>query len=157
MPIKKGVGLLFLVLLFSGSMFLTFRFEQQSLFNRSDINQDGIVNNLDYFGVLDNPAAGDFAEIYSRAVIDPDGDGNWTEQDKTIIINAWGSREGEKKYDRRADLFPDEMINQIDLHMAQVEEKSQDQWLGNPLKCMNDLVRRAGWAKKVSAERGFEK
>ena len=148
MPIKKGVGLLFLTLLFSGLMFLAFRFEEQGAIERSDINQDGIVNNLDYFEAFDNPAAGDFAEIYSRAVIDPDGDGSWTEQDKTIIINAWGSREGEKKYDRRADLFPDGMINQIDLHMAQVAEKSQDQLLSNPLKSMNDLVRKIGWARR---------
>ena len=144
MSIKKGVDLLFLILLFSGLMFLAFWFEQQSILDRCDLNQDGIVNNIDYL----EAEVSAFAEIYSHAYHDPTGDGVWDESDKLMIINAWQAKEGEKKYDRRADLFPDGMINEVDMQMVRVEEKSQGQWLGNPLKFMNDLVRRIGWARR---------
>lgn len=151
---RETIVIAVFTLFFSLSMlFVAFSSDQQSIM-RQDINQDGVVNNLDYLKMFslakeDESLKSKFFDVYSRSVYDPTGDGVWDEKDKKMMIDAFGDKEGETRYDPRADLFPDGRINQIDLEMAGVAEKSQGQILGNPLSCMYGLVRRIGWQNRL--------
>lgn len=152
---KETLAITALVIFFSLGMLSVAFHSYQGSKMRQDINQDGAVNNSDYLEVFslvqkDESLKSDFYDVYSQAVYDPTGEGVWDEEDKMMIINGWGAREGEKRYDLRADLYPDGIINEVDMQMARVAEESQGQILSNPLACMNDLIRRAAWTQRMA-------